>query len=112
MDEDEIRKAQETWGFFALKDIGNGEYAAVLPFIFTCAVVVGKVDEIEMGYSKRWCFESPLAALAAFAVWDGQGEPVGWHRAPHTGERISRSPDEIDGKGDRVGAVGVRYVRF
>lgn len=91
-----------------IKEIGDGEYAATMPMMFTCAIVLGRLDDVT-GYSKRWCYESGLAAAAALRVWDGQGEPVGWHRAPHTGMRVSRTGMEIDGHGQRVSGPGVTY---
>ena len=42
----------------------------------------------------------------------GEGEPEGWFRHADSGRRISRSAEEIDENGERVGAVGVLYVRF
>jgi hypothetical protein len=40
------------------------------------------------------------------------GEPDGWFRHAKTGRRVSRSADEMDENGNRVGAVGVIYVRW
>jgi hypothetical protein len=67
--------------------IPTARFAAVIPFIYTSAIVVGRVVDAEYGYDDRWCYHTRTAALAAAHVWDGQGEPVGWHRHPGTDRR-------------------------
>lgn len=111
MSDEELDAFRRHWGYVEIKMIGHERYAATAQQLFTCAIVVGRLSD-EMGYEKRWCYETPLAASAALAIWDGQGEPVGWHRAVHSGERVSRSANEIDEMGRRVGAIGVRYTRY
>lgn len=61
-------------------------YVAIIPFLYTCAVIVGDVSD-DSGYRDRWCYHGFEAALAAFEAWDGQGEPPGWHRHPSSGRR-------------------------
>lgn len=90
--------------------IPGGRYAAIFPKMFTHAIITARLFD-ETSIEQNWCYHSYEAAKAALDAWDGTGEPTGWHRATHTGDRISESPEEIDGDGKRVGAVGVRYRR-
>jgi hypothetical protein len=66
--------------------LDDNRYVAVLPLLFTWGVVVGRVVD-ETGYDDRWCYSSLEAAVAYATVWDGDGEPEGWHRHPPTGRR-------------------------
>ena len=61
-------------------------YVGVAPRMFTWAVIVGHVDD-EWGYDDHWCYSSLFGAVAAANVFDGTGDPVGWHRHPRTGRR-------------------------
>lgn len=65
----------------------NGRYVAVVPYAYTWAVIVGCYRWADAGHDDRWCYKTRLAAAAAAHVWDGHGEPVGWHRHPDTGRR-------------------------
>ena len=76
--------------------------------MFNATLVLAEIGD-ECSYLDHWCYDSPLAAAAALAVWDGQGEPVGWFRHAATGRRVSRSADERDADLRPVGAVGVTY---
>lgn len=69
-----------------VKIFGDGRYAAVYPFLYTDAIIVGKIDD-EVQYEDRWCYEKGGAASAALNDWDGTGEPAGWHRHPNSGRR-------------------------
>lgn len=67
--------------------INNGkEYIAIMPLIFTHAIVKGTVGNIYC-YDDRWCYSDYWAAKEAIDAWDGVGEPNGWHRHPATGRR-------------------------
>lgn len=85
-------------------------FAAVMPLLYTAAIVVGEVGD-EDSILDRWCYASPRTAGFALELWDGTGEPLGWHRHPRSGRRVSIDPGERDEHGDAVGAVGVMYVR-
>lgn len=85
-------------------------YAAVMPQIYTTAIVVGEVGD-ETNILDRWCYLLPQSAHLALAVWDGVKEPGGWHRHPASGRRVSVDPDERDENGERIGEVGVMYRR-
>lgn len=86
----------------------TGKWAAILPLFYTHAIVTGEVGDVE-GYSDRWCYDYGLAALAALTVWDGEGEPKGWHRHPSTGRRIARVEGEYDERGNLV-PMGQMYI--
>ena len=73
-------------GYQSPRLIGEGRYAAILPFMYTHAIIVGKVGD-RYGYDDRWCFHGPEKARSALEAWDGVGEPEGWHRHPATGRR-------------------------
>lgn len=65
---------------------GGTRYVAVIPFLFTTAVICGRTAD-RAGYEDRWCYEDLGSAVAAFEAWDGTGEPGGWHRHPNSGRR-------------------------
>jgi len=64
----------------------DDRYVAVVPKLYTWALIVGTVND-ESGFRDRWCYEGLLSAVLAASVWDGRGEPDGWHRHPATGRR-------------------------
>lgn len=75
--------------YIAAQAIDAGRYAAICPFVFSVAIIVGDFGD-DYGYSDRWCFNSFLLAAAALTEWAGrnfEGEPIGWHRHPDTGRR-------------------------
>ena len=67
------------------KDIGGGMYAAILPLLYTTAIVKGYWGL--MTYEDRWCYSNLEKAMTAFDAWSGKGEPDGWHRHPTSGRR-------------------------
>jgi len=67
------------------KDIGGGMYAAILPLIYTFAIIKGYYGLAV--YEDRWCYSDLTKALRAYDAWNGQGEPDGWHRHPTSGRR-------------------------
>lgn len=79
---------QWPWGshMALVRRLDDRRYIAVIPFIYTHAIVWGWIDE-PMEYADRWCYHVPLVAVAAATVWDGEGEPEGWHRHPRSGRR-------------------------
>lgn len=89
---------------------GGTRWAAVAPMIVTYAIVTGQMGD-EIGYDNRWCYNRLVDAMMALNVWDGSGEPPGWHRHPGSGRRIARTVGEIDNDG-RVVPIGEEYVRW
>ena len=73
-------------GYREIRAIGDGLYACLVPLLFTCAIVTGRIGDLS-GYEDRWCFHSYAVAKAALDAWNGEGEPQGWHRHPQTGRR-------------------------
>lgn len=65
----------------------DARFVAVVPYAYTWAVIVGFYRLAMMCHEDRWCYHTMAAAVAAAHVWDGQDEPVGWHRHPSTGRR-------------------------
>ena len=68
------------------RHLGDGRYAAIMHLMFTAAIITGRIGD-EQTYEDRWCYHSSDDACKALAVWDGKGEPDGWHRHPSTGRR-------------------------
>jgi hypothetical protein len=68
-------------------DDTTGRYVAAVPFAFTWAITWGYRRLAQVCHEDRWCYHTRTAAVAAAHVWDGTGEPVGWHRHPTTGRR-------------------------
>lgn len=98
-------------GYRDPRPLGDGRYACIAPMAFTHAILVGRIGDMA-GYGDRWCYRDYSAARCALDAWDGRGEPVGWHRHPDSGRRVSVSGEEVDADGAKVGAVGVTYVRY
>ena len=80
-------------GYLLPTPMEGGRYMAIRPFLFTHAIVTGKMGD-RTSYDDRWCYHSLEAALVAFHNWDGTGEPAGWHRHPGTGRRRSETGKE------------------
>lgn len=69
-----------------VKDIGNDLYAAAKPLMFHWTIIVGQIGD-RCGYEDNWCYQNREMALIFLRKWDGQGEPIGWHRNQRTGRR-------------------------
>jgi len=85
-----VAKACTYNGYSDAKIISETRYAAIMPLLFTHAIIVGRIGDAT-GYEDRWCFKDYETASKAMDQWDGTGEPEGWHRHPNTGRR--RRPD-------------------
>lgn len=79
-------------GYMDLKLFEDGSDAAIMPLMFTAAIVS---DLTDWGYGDRWCYKTYEAAKAALEAWDGEGEPDGWHRHPMTGRRRENGKEYI-----------------
>lgn len=82
-------------GYLAPKNMPDGSQAALMPLIYTVALVHGITPH---GYEDRWCYGSMEKALSALAQWDGNEEPQGWHRHPSSGRRV-----------DEQGNISINY---
>jgi hypothetical protein len=69
-----------------LKPLPGGRWAGLLRLMFTHAIVTGQLGDV-YGYEDRWCYKSLEEAAAALELWNGVGEPRGWHRHPGSGRR-------------------------
>ena len=67
-----------------IKILPDGTICGLHRFLFTWGLIIG-IDP--SGYADRYCYHSFAAAAAALAAWDGEGEPIGWHRHPVSGRR-------------------------
>lgn len=70
----------------ACRDLGDGRYAGVSRLMFHWTLKVGRIGD-EDGYDDRWCYQEAWDAIVAMTMWDGTGDPAGWHRHPKTGRR-------------------------
>ena len=73
-------------GYLLPEVIPGGRYKAIFPFLFTHAIILGRLGDRE-GYEDRWCYKGLGEALQGFYAWDGTGEPDGWIRHPATSRR-------------------------
>lgn len=78
----------QAMGYVAFKNMPDGSQAALIPLLYTVALVHGLTPH---GYEDRWCYSSMEKALKAMEQWDGEGEPTGWHRHPSTGRRVDEA---------------------
>lgn len=73
-------------GYHSLRPLGDGRWAGLFEFMFTWAIITGRMGE-QNTYEDRWCYHTRALAEAALESWDGTGEPDGWHRHPATDRR-------------------------
>ena len=69
-----------------LKLLDDGRYILASPLMFHWTMMIGRVGDT-WGYDTRYCYTHEAVALTALALWNGEGDPVGWHRHPDTGRR-------------------------
>jgi hypothetical protein len=88
LDQIEMDKIIATNGYLFPKQISGDRTAAVLPMLFTHAIItMCNDDRAEVGYEDRWCYHHLPSAIVALSEWNGEGEPQGWHRHPPSGRR-------------------------
>lgn len=73
-------------GPILVRRLDERRYVGIMPLMFTHAIIWGYVTDPD-GYEDRWCYHNAEAAITAASVWDGTGDPDGWHRHPRTGRR-------------------------
>lgn len=73
-------------GYLDVRVLDEHRYAAIMPFMFTHAIIVGRLGNLNT-YDDRWCYHGYQVAKAALDTWDGRGEPENWHRHSATGRR-------------------------
>lgn len=70
--------------YVALRVLPDGRICGVHRLLYHWTL---HVDIHEDGYEDRYCYATRELAVAALETWDGQGDPVGWHRHPRTHRR-------------------------
>lgn len=83
-------------GYTDLHFPGDGRWVGLFDFMFTRAIIVGTVGDLD-GYDDRWCYHKGPAASLALDEWESRdfvGEPTGWHRHPLTGRRRDEYGEE------------------
>ncbi len=77
-------------GYLDGQIIGD-QYVAIMPLLYTSAIIIGRADDYMIGYEDRWCYaKNPEHARQALREWLArglEGEPDGWHRHPDSGRR-------------------------
>lgn len=82
-------------GYMAPRQLPNGDWIALTPFLFTVGLVVG-IDEFS--YRTRFCYPDFKSALAALLLWDGNGDPPGpWIKEKGRVERTNPNLGNIAG---------------
>lgn len=92
----DFEKFLKDTGYTDIKAIPGNRYACINRFMYTDAIISGKIGE-RIGTEGRWCYENYRDAKEALDAWDGKGEPDGWLRHPETGRRREN---------------GIEYVNF
>ena len=72
---------------FLTMDLPDGRVVDVCPLLWGRATLGVSLDRLAGWYEHLWEYDTVDAALAAAKAWNGEGEPVGWTRDPHTGRR-------------------------
>jgi hypothetical protein len=71
----------------ARRELPDGQWLVVYKMIFTAKLTIGPDPEEHGWFDDSWCYENEKHALIAMYLWNGEGEPEGWHRHPHSGRR-------------------------
>lgn len=94
----EFRKYLVENGYELPVGIPGDRWVALLPFMFTTAIVMGRRSDL-VGYDQRWCYHNPDKALGSLLTtdWsDPSAEPDGWHRhLPSMRRRDENGNEEI-----------------
>lgn len=92
----EVYKTAKDEGYLALKTLDTGEFAAVVPQLFTFALIVFDEHTIR----KRWCFERKDEAFMSIEEWEGVGDPPGnWIKQKLPVERMNPNWSNREGEG-------------
>lgn len=83
-------------GYYSIRPIRDQEYwVSLLDYLFTTAIIVGKMGD-ESTIHDRWCYHSREDAQKSLDIWDGIGEPDGWHRHPFSGRRRQNGLETVN----------------
>jgi hypothetical protein len=67
-------------GYMDPKEIANNRVAVVAQLLYHGTMLIMSKVTFQQGWEEKYCYPSVEAARKALADWDGNGEPVGWHR--------------------------------
>lgn len=70
--------------YIVSKTFADGRLAGVKRLMYHWTLQVG-IDQ--WGYADSYCYQTLQAAVIGLTAWEGEGDPVGWHRNPKTGRR-------------------------
>lgn len=85
MTEEERARAKELGALYC-RFIEDDREIAVMPMTFGKARLC--IGNRYVGFEDGYCYANPVNALAAAALWSGEGDPIeGWHRHLGTGRR-------------------------
>ena len=79
------------------KDIGDGWRIEFWQMLFNLRLVVTDGG----GVDKAYCYHIDELAYKAFEEWNGEGDPYGWFKDPHTGRyqnEFGRQSEGINSK--------------
>jgi hypothetical protein len=72
----ELQQLKTHWGFYQIRELGDGTVIGLGPLLFTTAVYV---DVEQRGWGHRYCFENPDHAVREYhRLQSGDEEPVGY----------------------------------
>lgn len=83
----DLEEFAESCGYLDARTLADGRTIAVMPLMFTKAIVVFR-DTTSI--DDRWCYHDVASARYGIEEWSSrgyEGEPTGWHRHPYSGRR-------------------------
>jgi hypothetical protein len=78
--------------YTAMRTLSDGRICGVHRLLYHWTM---HIDISEWGYEDRYCFATEAMAIEAMEAWDGNGDPVNWHRHPASGRRRDTVTGEI-----------------
>lgn len=78
-----------------VKPLSAEVYAGISRLLYHWTLRVGMIGD-QTSYFDRYCYETLEKAQHALKTWDGQGDPVGWHRHPSTGRRRPNGDPKLE----------------
>lgn len=86
----------------AKKTLADGRIVELFRMLFNYRICISTPEVYGVFVEDAWCFKDLKAALAAFADWNGEGEPLGWNKHPKTGRwREDGTPESETGREGR-----------
>ena len=73
--------------YAAYRQLPDGRWIGIHRLLFHWTL---HVDIHDFGYEDRWCIDTLEHALEAMMAWNGEGEPLHWHK--HPSEGMNRDP--------------------